>query len=75
MSIFYFGLTIILGILFFVTLIEFLTGSETQGMKFFLFLFIFLAVASVLFPLILSKELIQNITKVFASLLNSFSPK
>lgn len=75
MSIFYLVFSIVFAILFFVTLIEYLTGAEREGIKFFVFLFIFVLVISLFFSLKSSEILIQRFSQVFASLLNNFGIK
>lgn len=48
MTTFYMGFLIVIGILFFVTLIEYLTGVEKQGLKFIIWITIFSLLLSLL---------------------------
>jgi len=43
---------IVLGIVFFVTLIEYLTGAEREGLKFFIFLIIIFLIISFIISLV-----------------------
>ena len=75
MSIFYLTLAIVVAIIFFVTIIEYLTGAEREGIKFFFLFFIFVLVISLFFSLKSSETIVQKFSQVFASLLNNLGLK
>ena len=59
-------------ILFFVTLIEYLTGAEREGLKFFIFLIIFIPLVSFIFSLRSSQHLVQKFVEMFAGVVSAF---
>jgi len=59
-------------ILFFVTLIEYLTGAEREGLKFFIFLIIFILLVSFIFSLRSSQHLVQKFVEMFAGVVSAF---
>jgi hypothetical protein len=59
-------------ILFFVTLIEYLTGAEKEGLKFFIFFIIFILLVSFFFSLEFSKNLAQKFVEMLAGVVSAF---
>jgi len=59
-------------ILFFVTLLEYLTGAEREGLKFFIFLAIFILLVSFIFSLEFSKNLTQKFVEMLAGVVSAF---
>ena len=59
-------LIFLFSILFFVTLIEYLTGAEKEGLKFFIFSAIFLLLVFSIFSLESSKNLTQKLVEMLA---------
>lgn len=59
-------------ILFFVTLIEYLTGAEKEGLKFFFFFIILILLISFLSSLEFSKNLAQKFVEMLAGVVSAF---
>jgi len=59
-------------ILFFVTLIEYLTGAEKEGLKFFFFFIILILLISFFFSLEFSKNLAQKLLEMLAGVASAF---
>ena len=73
MSIFFLSVAIVFFVLFFVTLIEYFTGAEREGIKFFIFFFIFLLIVSFLATIKGSQEtLLEKFAKLIAGLIDNF---
>ena len=59
-------------ILFFVTLLEYLTGAEKECLKFFIFLIIFILLVSFIFSLEFSKNLAKKFVEMLAGVVSAF---
>jgi len=59
-------------ILFFVTLIEYLTGAEKEGLKIFFFFIILILLISFLSSLEFSKNLAQKFVEMLAGVVSAF---
>ena len=64
-------LIFLFSILFFVTLIEYLTGAEKEGLKFFIFSAIFLLLVFPIFSLEFSKKLTQKLVEMLAGVVSA----
>ena len=71
MSYLFFIPIFLFSILFFVTLIEYLTGAEREGLKFFIFSAIFLLLISFVFSLEFSKKLTQKLVEMLAGVVSA----